>query len=154
VPLHLSNILVYKPVKLHPDVILPIRTYSKSMLNLQCALMRSRTRTSPWAQQRSSCSSRGRGALSPVLHPAAHQLMRDHPVEQEDEHRGVHSDEIPGRLQKKQPKRCNFSHSSRFLLLLLRWARALHYAITSKPLVSRPESRWQQPLWGPRRMLP
>lgn len=45
----------------------------------------------PWAQQRSSCGFSGSGALSAVLHQAANQVVRDHHVQQEDEHSGIHS---------------------------------------------------------------
>lgn len=45
----------------------------------------------PWAQQWSSSPFAGLRALSPVLHPAADQLVRDHHVQQEDEHGGIHS---------------------------------------------------------------
>lgn len=47
----------------------------------------------PAAQQRGSGgASVGLGAALPVVHESAHQLVRDHHVEQEDEHGGVHSD--------------------------------------------------------------
>lgn len=47
----------------------------------------------PGVQQRGSGrASVGLDAALPVVHQSAHQLVRDHHVEQEDEYGGVHSD--------------------------------------------------------------
>lgn len=45
---------------------------------------------SPWAQHRPRPFA-GFGTLPPVLHPSTHQLVRDHHIQEEDEHGGIHS---------------------------------------------------------------